>query len=168
VPIELKINGQAQKLSVEPRMTLLDTLRDRLDMTGAKKVCDRGTCGACSVIVDGQLRYSCMTLAVECVGSQIETIEGIAPAGEASPVSKAFAECDALQCGFCTPGFVMAITHHLRNEAHPTLETVKQACRGNLCRCGTYNRVFEAALLAATRGAGLQKGTPAGGKKEGK
>jgi xanthine dehydrogenase YagT iron-sulfur-binding subunit len=163
VPLELTINGQKRKVEVEPRVTLLDTLRDRLDLTGAKEVCDRGTCGACTVLVNGQPHYSCMMLAVECAGAQIETIEGLAPEGAASPVSKAFAECDALQCGFCTPGFVMTITHHLRNEKNPTLETVKQACRGNLCRCGTYNRVFEAALLAATGGAGLP-----GGKKEGK
>ena len=163
VPIELKINGQVRKATVEPRVTLLDTLRDRLDLTGAKKVCDRGTCGACTVIMNGQTHYSCMLLAVECAGAEIETIEGLAAEGAASPVSKAFAECDALQCGFCTPGFVMTITHHLRNEKNPTLETVRQACRGNLCRCGTYNRVFEAALLAATGGAGLP-----GGKKEGK
>jgi aerobic-type carbon monoxide dehydrogenase small subunit (CoxS/CutS family) len=165
VPLELKVNGQMKKVTVEPRVTLLDTLRDRLDLTGAKKVCDRGSCGACTVIVNGQTHYSCMLLAVECAGAEIETIEGLAAEGAASPVSKSFAECDALQCGFCTPGFVMTITHHLRNEKNPTMETVRQACRGNLCRCGTYNRVFEAALLAATGGAGLpnEKGA---GKKE--
>jgi aerobic-type carbon monoxide dehydrogenase small subunit (CoxS/CutS family) len=164
VAVELKVNGAVKKVEVEPRVTLLDTLRDRLDLTGAKKVCDRGTCGACTVIVNGNLHYSCMLLAVECAGAEIETIEGLAPAGDASPVSKAFAECDALQCGFCTPGFVMTMTHHLRNEKNPTLESVKQACRGNLCRCGTYNRVFDAALLAATRGAGVKSGE----KKEAK
>lgn len=155
VEIKLNINGKEKTLAVEPRVTLLDALRDRLDMTGAKKVCDRGGCGACTVIVNGDLMYSCMLLAVECQGAKIETIEGLAPEGEYSPVSSAFAQCDALQCGFCTPGFVMTITHHLRNEKNPTVETVKNACRGNLCRCGTYNRVFDAALLAATAGAGL-------------
>jgi aerobic-type carbon monoxide dehydrogenase small subunit (CoxS/CutS family) len=164
VAVELKVNGAVKKVEVEPRVTLLDTLRDRLDLTGAKKVCDRGSCGACTVIVNGNLHYSCMLLAVECAGAEIETIEGLAPEGEASPMSKAFAECDALQCGFCTPGFVMTMTHHLRNEKNPTLESVKQACRGNLCRCGTYNRVFDAALLAATRGAGVKSGE----KKEAK
>lgn len=158
VEMTLQVNGEARKLKVEPRVTLLDALRERLDLTAAKKVCDRGTCGACTVLVDGQLRYSCMTLAVECVGSKIETVEGLAPAGQASAVSEAFAQCDALQCGFCTPGFVMTITHHLRNEKSPTLESAKRACQGNLCRCGTYNRVFEAAVLAATKGAGLPSG----------
>lgn len=151
VPVDLRVNGVRRRVEVEPRVTLLDTLRDRLDLTGTKKVCDRGSCGACTVIVDGELRYSCMLLAVECAGAEIETIEGTAPDGEASPVSRAFAECDALQCGYCTPGFVMTMTHHLRTEKNPTLDSVKEACRGNLCRCGTYNRVFEAALLAATR-----------------
>lgn len=155
VDVKLNINGKDRMLKIEPRVTLLDALRDRLDLTGAKKVCDRGGCGACTVMVNGDLMYSCMLLAVECQGTKIETIEGLAPEGEYSPVSAAFAQCDALQCGFCTPGFVMTITHHLRNEKNPSLDTVKNACRGNLCRCGTYNRVFEASLLAATAGAGL-------------
>lgn len=164
VEIKLKINGVDRAVKVEPRVTLLDALRDRLDMTGAKKVCDRGGCGACTVIVNGDLMYSCMLLAVECEGATIETIEGLAKEGEYSTVSSAFAQCDALQCGFCTPGFVMTITHHLRNEKAPTLDTVKNACRGNLCRCGTYNRIFDAALLAATGGAGL----PANPVRDGK
>ncbi len=163
VPIELNVNGAVRKLSAEPRVTLLSALRDRLDHTGAKLVCDRGACGACTVIVDGELRYSCMTLAVECQGAKIETVEGLSPEGESTAVTRAFAECDALQCGFCTPGFVMTITHHLRNTSSPTMESVREACRGNLCRCGTYTRVFDAALVAATGGAGL----PAGGGKEG-
>ncbi|MBI3818546.1 MAG: (2Fe-2S)-binding protein [Planctomycetes bacterium] len=159
VDVKLKINGIVRTLRIEPRVTLLDALRDRLDMTGAKKVCDRGGCGACTIIMNGNLMYSCMLLAVECQGAEIETIEGIAPEGEFSTVSSAFAKCDALQCGFCTPGFVMTITHHLRNEKNPTMESVKQSCRGNLCRCGTYNRIFDAALLAATGGAGLPNTT---------
>ncbi|MFN0208074.1 MAG: (2Fe-2S)-binding protein [Planctomycetota bacterium] len=155
VDIKLKINGKERNLKVEPRVTMLDALRDRLDMTGAKKVCDRGSCGACTIIVNGDLMYSCMLLAVECQGSEVETIEGLAPEGQYSNVSTAFAECDALQCGFCTPGFVMTISHHLRNEKKPTMESVRQACRGNLCRCGTYNRVFDAALLAAQNATGI-------------
>jgi xanthine dehydrogenase YagT iron-sulfur-binding subunit len=154
VEVQLTVNGVQRTLKVEPRVTLLDALRDRLDVTGPKKVCDRGSCGACTVIVNGDLMYSCMLLAVECQGATIETVEGLAPEGQNSNVVEAFAQCDALQCGFCTPGFVTTITHHLRNEKNPTLESVKQACRGNLCRCGTYNRVFEAALTAAQNATG--------------
>ena len=159
--IKLKINGAERAVSVEPRVTLLDALRERLDLTGAKKICDRGSCGGCTVLVNGKPMNSCMLLAVECVGDSIETIEGLAPEGEFSAVSRALAECDGLQCGFCTPGFVMTVTHHLRNEKAPTLETVKEACRGNLCRCGTYTKVYEAALLAAAR---ATPGAPKGGK----
>ena len=154
VAITPRVNGAERKLEIEPRVTLLDALRERLDLTGAKKVCDRGSCGACTVLVNGAPQYACMVLAAECAGDSIETIEGLAPEGDFHPVSRAFAECDALQCGFCTPGFVMTITHHLRTEKSPTLETVRAACKGNLCRCGTYTKVFEAALLAATRAAG--------------
>jgi len=159
--IRLKINGAERSVAVEPRVTLLDALRERLDLTGAKKICDRGSCGGCTVLVNGKPMNACMLLAVECVGDSIETIEGLAPEGEFSAVSRAFSECDGLQCGFCTPGFVMTVTHHLRNEKQPTLETVKEACRGNLCRCGTYTKVYEAALLAASKQA---PGAPKGGK----
>ena len=152
VPVTLRINGQARKLEIEPRVTLLDALRDRLDITGAKKVCDRGTCGACTVIVDGKAVYSCTTLAIEAQGRDILTIEGLAPEGELHPVSEAFVNNDAQQCGFCTPGFVMACKAYLDHEPHPTYEGVQRALGGNLCRCGTYIGVRHAVLEAAKKG----------------
>ncbi len=151
VAITLRINGAARKLSVEPRVTLLDALRDRLDLTGAKKVCDRGTCGACTVLVDGKAVYSCTMLAIEAQGREIVTIEGIAPEGEIHPISAAFVENDAQQCGFCTPGFVMACKAFLDKNPNPTEAQAKRALGGNLCRCGTYIGVRAAVLDAATR-----------------
>jgi len=150
-PITLKINGAAHRLEVEPRVTLLDALRDRLDITGAKKVCDRGTCGACTVLLDGKAVYSCSVLAIDAQNYEITTIEGLAAEGELSPVSAAFVEHDAQQCGFCTPGFVMAVTAFLKRHPNPTYEEVTGGLGGNLCRCGTYMGVREAALDAAKR-----------------
>jgi xanthine dehydrogenase YagT iron-sulfur-binding subunit len=150
-PITLKINGTAHHLEVEPRVTLLDALRDHLDITGAKKVCDRGTCGACTVLLDGKAVYSCSVLAIDAQNYEITTIEGLAAEGELSPVSAAFVEHDAQQCGFCTPGFVMAITAFLKRHPNPTYEEVTAGLGGNLCRCGTYMGVREAALDAAKR-----------------
>jgi xanthine dehydrogenase YagT iron-sulfur-binding subunit len=152
VPVTLRINGQTRKLELEPRVTLLDALRDRLDMTGAKKVCDRGVCGTCTVIVDGKAVYSCNMLAIEAQGRDILTIEGLAPEGELHPVSQAFVNNDAQQCGFCTPGFVMACKAYLDHEPHPTYEGVQHALGGNLCRCGTYMGVRHAVLEAAKKG----------------
>jgi xanthine dehydrogenase YagT iron-sulfur-binding subunit len=149
IPITLQINGQAQKLSVEPRVTLLDALRNRLDLTGAKKVCDRGTCGACTVIVDGQPVYSCSMLAVEAEGREITTIEGIGTPGNMSPVQKAFVKNDAQQCGFCTPGFVMACTAFVRKHPDCTVDEARAGLGGNLCRCGTYAGVMLAAVDAS-------------------
>lgn len=149
VPITLKVNGTSRKFEVEPRVTLLDLLRQRTDLTGAKEVCDRATCGACTVLIDGTPVYSCMTLAIEAQGREITTVEGLAKAGEMTPVQKAFVECDGLQCGFCTPGFVMSVTALLKTNPKPSEEDVRKACAGNLCRCGTYPRVFNAALQAA-------------------
>lgn len=152
VDITLRINGQARKLQVEPRVTLLDALRNRLDLTGAKKVCDRATCGACTVIIDGKAHYSCTTLAIDAQGHDILTIEGIAPEDKLHPVSQAFVDNDAQQCGFCTPGFVMASKAYLDQEANPTYEGVQKALGGNLCRCGTYMGVRRAVLEAAKKG----------------
>ena len=149
VPISLKINGEAKKFEVEPRVTLMDLLRYRTELTGTKEVCDRATCGACTVWLDGTPVYSCMTLAIEAQGRDITTIEGISKGGEMTPVQKAFVNCDGLQCGFCTPGFVMSVTALLKQKARPSEEDVRKACAGNLCRCGTYPRVFAAALEAA-------------------
>jgi aerobic-type carbon monoxide dehydrogenase small subunit (CoxS/CutS family) len=126
-------------------------LRDRLDLTGAKKVCDRGTCGACTVVLDGKAVYSCTMLAIEGQGHEILTIEGLAPEGELHPVSAAFVENDAQQCGFCTPGFVMACKAFLDKNPNPTEEQVKHGLGGNLCRCGTYIGVRAAVRDAAAR-----------------
>jgi xanthine dehydrogenase YagT iron-sulfur-binding subunit len=152
VPISLKINGKMHNLEVEPRVTLLDALRDRLDITGAKKVCDRGTCGACTMIVDGKAVYSCAMLAIEAQGQDILTIEGLAPEGQIHPLSQAFVDHDAQQCGFCTPGFVMACKAYLDQEPNPTYEGVQKALGGNLCRCGTYMGIRHAVLQAAKKG----------------
>jgi xanthine dehydrogenase YagT iron-sulfur-binding subunit len=149
VPITLRINGKPQKLTVEPRVTLLDALRDYLDLTGAKKVCDRGTCGACTVIVDGKAMYSCTILAIDAQGREITTIEGLAPNGKLHEVSAAFVDHDAQQCGFCTPGFVVACKAYLDKSANPTEAQVNRAFGGNLCRCGTYMGVRKAAVAAA-------------------
>ena len=156
VAMTLRVNGQEKKLAVEPRFTLLDALRNHLDLTGAKKVCDRGTCGACTIIVNGKPTYSCSVLAIEVAdrdgkpGADIRTIEGLAPEGKLHPVSASFVENDAQQCGFCTPGFVMACKAYLDTHRNPTVEEVKQALGGNLCRCGTYIGVRNAVVQAAT------------------
>jgi xanthine dehydrogenase YagT iron-sulfur-binding subunit len=149
VPITLMVNGQPLKLEVEPRVTLLDALREHAKFTGAKEVCDRATCGACTVLFDDQPIYACSKLAIDAQGGKITTIEGLAPEGKLTPVQEAFVEQDALMCGYCTPGFVMSVTALLRRNAHPTADEVKHACAGNLCRCGTYPRVLQAAFKAA-------------------
>ena len=149
VPITLLVNGEALKVEVEPRVTLLDALRNNLKLTGSKEVCDRGTCGACSVFLDDKLGYSCSILAIDAQRFQITTIEGLAKDGKLTPVQQAFIEQDALMCGYCTPGFVMSVTALLKKNPHPTAAQVHKACSGNLCRCGTYPRVMQAALKAA-------------------
>jgi len=149
VPITLQINGKPYKTSVEPRSTLLDTLRHRLDITAAKRVCDRGTCGACTVSVDGKAMYSCTVLAIDAQGRQIQTLEGLSQNGKPHPVSKAFVANDAQQCGYCTPGFVMAAKTFLDHNPNPTHEEVKAGLGGNLCRCGTYMGIRQAVLDAA-------------------
>jgi xanthine dehydrogenase YagT iron-sulfur-binding subunit len=149
VPITLNINGKPVNLTVEPRVTLLDALRNRLDLTGAKRVCDRGTCGACTVLMNGKSVYSCSVLAIDAQGKAIETIEGIAEPGKLHPVSAAFWNNDAQQCGYCTPGFVMAAKGFLAEHPNPNLEEVEHGLGGNLCRCGTYMGVRQAVLEAA-------------------
>lgn len=148
-PITLTVNGQKRRLNVEPRVTLLDALRNRLELTGSKKVCDRGTCGACTILLDGQVAYSCSILAVEAEGREITTIEGLGTPENMSPVQKAFVANDAQQCGFCTPGFVVACTGFLKRNPKPTLEEVRSGLGGNLCRCGTYVGITQAVLDAA-------------------
>src|SRR5450759_885374 len=145
VPISLNINGQVHRLELEPRVTLLDALRMRADLTGNKRGCDRGACGACTMIVDGRTVYSCSTLAIEVQGKKIRTVEGLAsPSGQLHPVQQAFCDKDALMCGFCTPGFVMASVGLLEKYPNPTPEQIKKGLDGNICRCGTFSRVFEA------------------------
>jgi aerobic-type carbon monoxide dehydrogenase small subunit (CoxS/CutS family) len=149
VPITLRINGQDRPVSVEPRTPLSTALRGPLDMTGTKVACARGSCSACTVYLDGIPVTSCMTLAVEAVGREITTIEGLAQGEQLHPVQEAFIEHDALQCGFCTPGMVMSCVALLKRNANPTLDEVRDAVAGNLCRCGTYPKVFQATLAAA-------------------
>ena len=149
VPITLQINGKPYKVNVEPRVTLSDALRNRLDVTSSKRVCDRGTCGACSVIVDGKVMYSCTMLAIDAQGKQIQTLEGLSPANKPHAVSKAFVNNDAQQCGYCTPGFVTASINFLQRNPNPTYEEVKKGLGGNFCRCGTYVGIRKAVLDAA-------------------
>jgi aerobic-type carbon monoxide dehydrogenase small subunit (CoxS/CutS family) len=149
VPITLNVNGKAHRLSVEPRMTLLRALRNELDLTGTKEICDRGACGGCSVLLDGALVTSCMLLAVDAVGKKIETVEGLAKGDRLHPLQEAFVKHDALQCGFCTPGMVMACKALLDKNKQPTLVQIKKGLAGNICRCGTYNRIFAAVQTAA-------------------
>ena len=146
--ITFTVNGVARTIALDdPRVTLLDLLRERLDLTGTKKGCDRGQCGACTVILDGDPVYSCTTLAVSCTGRKIETIESF-DTGE-NGVSAAFVRHDGLMCGYCTPGFVTAAKALLDKNPNPTMDEVRRALDGNICRCGTYIGVFQAALDAA-------------------
>jgi len=149
VPITLKINGKTHNVNLEPRATLLDALRHHLELTGAKRVCDRGTCGACTVILSGKVVYSCSVLAIDAQGKEIQTIEGLSSSGKPHPVSTAFVNHDAQQCGYCTPGFVMAAKGFLDKNPNPTYDQVEKGLGGNLCRCGTYVGVRKAVLEAA-------------------
>ena len=146
VAITLTINGQHHQVRVEPRVTLLDAMRTRLDITGAKRVCDRGACGACTVIIEGRTYYSCSMLAIEAQGRNIRTVDGLAKGNVLHPVQQAFCDHDGLMCGFCTPGFVMSTVALLEKNPNPTAEQAKQALDGNLCRCGTNIGVLKAAL----------------------
>lgn len=151
VSIQLNVNWRVHRLEVEPRVTLLDALRTRLEITGAKRVCDRGACGACTVIVDGHTVYACSTLAIEAQGKRIRTVEGLVQGTVLHPVQRAFCESDGLMCGFCTPGFVVATAALLERNPKPTADEARKALDGNICRCGTYVRVLEAALNAGGR-----------------
>lgn len=149
--IKMKVNGITKSLSVEPRTTLASALRDHLDLTGTKVVCDRGSCSACTVYLDGKPVNSCMLSVFDVGEKEITTIEGIAKNGELHPVQQAFIEHDASQCGYCTPGMVMSCVHLVDNNTAPNLEDVKNATRGNLCRCGTHPHVFKATLDASKK-----------------
>ena len=149
VPVTLKVNGEKLQLQLEPRVTLLDALRNYSSLTGAKEGCDRAACGACTVLLDDQPIYACQKLAIEAQSHEITTIEGLASNGKLTEVQRAFVDRDALQCGYCTPGFVMSVTALLKRNPHPTANDVKHACAGNLCRCGTQPHIIQAALQAA-------------------
>ncbi len=151
VPVTLRVNGKIHKLNLEPRVTLLDALRDTLDITGAKKICDHASCGACTVMVDRKPVYACTVLAIEAEGHDITTIEGLGSAEELSQVMTAFINHDAQQCGFCTPGFVVASTALLERNPNPTEEEIERNLGGNICRCGTYRGIRHAVLEAAEK-----------------
>lgn len=152
--ISLTVNGTKYTAEVEPRVTLLEALRHELDLTGAKRVCDRATCGACTVIMDGKPVYACTVLAIEAQGKAITTVEGLVHGGRLHPVQQAFMDNDAQQCGFCTPGFVVACKAFLDRNPNPTAAQIEKGLGGNLCRCGTYVGVKAAVLQAA----GARKG----------
>src|SRR5580765_8996360 len=154
VPVTLTVNGRRVPLQIEPRVTLLDAMRNRADLTGNKRVCDRGTCGACTMIVDGRTVYSCSTLAIDVQGKQIRTVDGLAQGDRLHPVQQAFCDVDALMCGFCTPGFVMATVALLEKNPRPTEDQAREALDGNICRCGTFVRILEAAMTAKVVGRG--------------
>src|SRR5262245_16413182 len=154
VPVALTVNGARLDLNIEPRVTLLDALRTRADLTGNKRVCDRGSCGACTMIVDGRIVYACSTLAIEVQGKQFRTVEGLSTCAALHPVQQAFCDVDALMCGFCTPGFVVATVAILEKHPNATREQISKGLDGNICRCGTFVRIMEAAM----KGRGVARG----------
>jgi len=147
--VVLRINGRRHRVLVEPRWSLLFVLREKLGLTGTKVGCERGECGACTVLVDGQPRYACLTLALEAEGKEITTIEGLMKGEELGAVQQAFLEHDAFQCGYCTPGQIMAVEGLLRHNPDPSADEIRRGVSGNLCRCGTYEHIFKAARRAA-------------------
>jgi carbon-monoxide dehydrogenase small subunit len=149
--INVTVNGEPRELAVEPHWTLLETVREQLSLTGSKEGCGTGDCGACSMIVDGRLVTSCLLLAPEADGCEVTTIEGIARNGDLHPVQQAFIDSGGVQCGFCTPGMIMAAKALLDRNPHPTLEDVRLGLAGNLCRCTGYTKIYEAVLAAAAR-----------------
>ena len=157
LPVTLHINDAEHALVLEPRRTLLDALRDDVQLTGTKKVCDMGDCGACTVLVDGRAMYACLLLAVDCAGRQITTIEGLTRGGALDPLQQAFVEADAFQCGFCTPGQIMSLKGLLNERPDPSDEDILRAVTGNLCRCGAYLNIRRAGRIAADRMRELQE-----------
>jgi xanthine dehydrogenase YagT iron-sulfur-binding subunit len=153
VPMVFNINGKTYKASLEPRVTLLDALRDSLDVTGAKRVCDRAECGACTVLLDDKAVYACSILAIEAQGRKISTVESLSEGGQLHPVQQAFVDNDASQCGFCTPGFVVACKAMLDKHPDPTPEDLRRELSGNVCRCGTYAGIRAAIAQVARKGA---------------
>jgi len=153
--VTMTINGKRYSVEVEPRTTLLQVIREKLGITGTKEVCGRGECGACTVILNGRTVYACMMLAVEAHGAKITTVEGLAKGDRLHPIQESFIKHDAYQCGFCTPGFEMALKDLLDKNPRPTLEEIKKGLSGNICRCGTYPHIFEVALELAGRKGGM-------------
>ncbi|MBI5444909.1 MAG: (2Fe-2S)-binding protein [Deltaproteobacteria bacterium] len=148
-PLSLRVNGRTHRLLVEPRWSLLYVLREQLGLTGAKPGCERGECGACTVLIDGEPRYSCLTLALEAEGREVTTVEGLMAGEELGPTQRAFVETDAFQCGYCTPGQIVAAEGLLRANPDPTPAEVARGMSGNLCRCGAYTHIFQAVRRAA-------------------
>jgi len=144
--VNMTVNGKKYTAEVETRLTLLDLLREKFELTGTKSVCRMGECGACTVILNGRTVYACMMLAVEADGARIETIEGLAKDGKLHPVQEGFIKHDAYQCGFCTPGFEMSLKDLLDKNPNPSLEQIKHGLSGNVCRCGAYPHIFDVAL----------------------
>ena len=149
--INLAVNGHPYEVAVEPHWTLLEAVREQLGLTGSKEGCGTGDCGACSMIVDGRLITSCLMLAPEADGAEVTTIEGLAPNGDLHPVQQAFIDTGGVQCGFCTPGMIMAAKALLDRNHHPTLQEVREGLAGNLCRCTGYTKIYEAVMSAAQR-----------------
>jgi xanthine dehydrogenase YagT iron-sulfur-binding subunit len=152
IPIRLKINGEIREVEAPPSTTLLDLLREHHAMTGTKRVCDRGSCGACTVLLDGRTVDSCSMLAIDAVGREITTVEGIGTPENLTDLQKAFVEKDALQCGFCTPGMVVSCTALLNQNPTPDRDQIRQGIAGNICRCGTYQNIIEAVEHASRKG----------------
>jgi aerobic-type carbon monoxide dehydrogenase small subunit (CoxS/CutS family) len=152
VLVLLSVNGREHELLLEPRHTLLDTLRNDLLLTGTKRVCDMGDCGACTVLLDGRPVYACLLLAVDCQGRAITTIEGLGQDGDLDPVQQAFIDTDAFQCGFCTPGQIMSLKGLLLQNPWPSDDEIRQAVAGNLCRCGVYLNIIKAGQQARRSG----------------
>jgi xanthine dehydrogenase YagT iron-sulfur-binding subunit len=150
IPIVLDVNGRKLISEVEPRVTLLEALRNSFDLTAAKSVCDRGTCGACTVLVDEKPVYACSVLAIEAQGKKITTVEGLTEGDSLTPIMQAFVDHDAQQCGFCTPGFIIATTHFLQEHPNATEDDIRRGLSGNFCRCGTYNGIRAVALAKSS------------------
>jgi aerobic-type carbon monoxide dehydrogenase small subunit (CoxS/CutS family) len=150
--ISFTLNGKKLTLVVEPQETLLDVIREKLNLTGAKKICDRGECGGCTVLLDGKPVYACMYLAIRAEGATIQTVEGLADEDKLQPLQQAFIDYDAYQCGFCTSGFLMTSSAFLKKNARPSHEEIKKALSGNICRCGNYTKIYQAIAEAAKMG----------------